>query len=102
MHKKVIENIFKNKNLYIKKRNDEKLQLLKIAKLVSEKFKASYDIAGNFARFDCKTEPAKKELISFFNDKKIAIRDLGHLPDYKNTVRFSFRKKAAKSLGIIS
>lgn len=102
LHKHVIENIYRNKNLYIEKRKKEDQILREIAKRISKIFDTDYEIAGNFARFDCASYNVKQELVSFFNEKKIAIRDLGHLPNYKFTVRFSYREKAAEALGAIN
>lgn len=94
MHIQVIDSIYSNKERIINQRANEDKELTNIAEALSKKFNINYEKAGNYIRFDCNSDTVKNDLLSFFNNKKIAIRDLGHLEGYKKSLRFSFRKKA--------
>lgn len=97
-HVQLIDNINKNKSYIIKTRKSEKLKLQKIKLLIEELFLVDTKTAGNFITINCKDESTKNEIIKYFYDLNITVRDLSHLPGYKQSVRFSYREKAFEKL----
>lgn len=94
----LIKNIYKEKSNIINKRNCEMIKLKKIRNYIDSEFKVKTTIAGNFITIDCIDENEKNRILTFFDNYSITIRDISHLPDFKNSVRFSYREKAFEKI----
>lgn len=97
-HLRLLEELNEAKQVLIKKRDNEKLQLEEISKIISNKFDLSTSIAGNFVRFDCVDTLNKEKLAEYFKDLQITVRDISHLPSYSKSLRFSFRSAAYEKI----
>ena len=99
IHFEFINNLFKtyfDQGIYA---STVRSRLKEIVECLTSKFNfRNYAIAGNFVRIDLNSQDEKDELLNFFNEKKIQVRELSHFKEFEFSLRFSYRDEAYKAI----